>query len=91
MVFSSSIVYILPFYTLYAFNPDRLSRIVFNTLARITMVGGWFYLFGFKVFVLVGLLLAFPPLGSIRLDKDDKRPMFGILSRLAVLFWLEPL
>ncbi len=86
VIFFGSIALVLPFIVFGAFYPDLFGRAGSAALAWVTRVWGWLYLSSVNIFVLAGLLLAFSPLGSIRLGKDDEKPEFSTLSWFAMLF-----
>jgi len=86
VVFFGSIALVMPFIVLGAFSPELLGKAGSTALAWVTRVWGWLYLSSVNIFVLAGLLLAFSPLGAIRLGKDDEQPEFSRLSWFAMLF-----
>ena len=86
VVFFGSAAMILPFIALGVFSPGFFASAAKQALVWMTDTCGWLYLVSVNLFVLVCLLLAFSPFGSIRLGKDDERPEFGRLSWFAMLF-----
>jgi len=85
-VFFGSSALVLPFILLGAFSPQLLARGGSTVLSWVITTWGWLYLSSVNIFVLTGLVLAFSPLGSIRLGQDDERPEFSRLSWFAMLF-----
>ena len=85
-VFLGSAALVLPFILFGAFSPETLAKATDAGLAWVTSTWGWLYLSSVNIFVLIALILAVSPFGSIRLGRDDEKPEFSRLSWFAMLF-----
>ncbi len=86
IVFFGSAALLLPFIFFGALFPEMLGSVSKAALAWVTALWGWLFLSSVNIFVLICLLIALSPLGSIRLGKDGERPEFSRVSWFAMLF-----
>jgi len=85
-IFLGAALLLLPFILFGGIFPELFSKDSAGALSWITDHWDWFYLSSVNIFVLLALLLAFSPFGSIRLGRDEDRPEYSRLSWFALLF-----
>lgn len=85
-VFIGSTVLVLPFIVTGIISPELLGTWSSSALTLIYRVFGWLFLSSVNIIVLICLLLALSPFGSLRLGKDDEKPEFSRFSWFAMLF-----
>jgi glycine betaine transporter len=85
-VFLGSAALALPFILLGGFSPKLLENVGDAALAYLTNSWSWLYLISVSLFVLICLVVALSPLGSVKLGEDDEKPEFGRWSWFAMLF-----
>lgn len=85
-VFYGSVLLIVPFILLGAFSPELLAQASNAALSWVTSWFGWLFLSSVNIFLVVSLLIAFSPFGSVKLGKKDDKPDFSRLSWFSMLF-----
>ena len=85
-VFVGSALMVVPFVVLGALAPQLLKEIAGRTLAYLTGNWSWLYLASASFFVVLALIMALSPWGSIRLGNDNESPEYSLLSWFAMLF-----
>ncbi len=85
-VFYGSVLLIVPFILLGAFSPGLLSQASNAALSWVTSWFGWLFLSSVNIFLVVSLVIAFSPFGSVKLGKSGDKPDFSRLSWFSMLF-----
>ncbi|MFV0437450.1 MAG: BCCT family transporter [Desulfopila sp.] len=86
VIFLGAAVLLLPFIVIGGAFPDLFSKASDFALDWVTSNWGWFYLASVNIFIVVVVVLALLPCGSIRLGGDDEQPEYSRLSWFAMLF-----
>ena len=85
-VFAWSCVLTLPFLIFGGLYPKATGKVANAVLSNITSNWDWLYLLSVSLFLLAALIIAFSPLGRIKLGGDDERPEFSRISWFSMLF-----